>query len=58
MFSGNGAPDLNALLQQMQGQRAAGSGALVEFKAGRMNFDGKLVKPDRRKGIIRVAKDP
>jgi hypothetical protein len=30
---------------------------LVEFKAGKMDFDGKMVKPDRRKGIIRVMKD-
>lgn len=33
------------------------SNALVEFKAGRMTFDGRTVKPDRRKGIIRVVKD-
>ncbi len=27
---------------------------LVEIKAGRMNFDGRVVKPDRRRGLIRV----
>ena len=31
---------------------------LVEFKAGRMNFDGKMVTPDRRRGWIRVRTDP
>lgn len=31
--------------------------ALVEYKAGKMNYDGKMVKPDRRKGLIRVTKD-
>lgn len=30
---------------------------LVEIKAGRMNFDGRVVKPDRRRGIIRVIQD-
>ena len=34
-----------------------GPRALVEFKAGKMNFDGKMVKPDRRKGIIRIVAD-
>lgn len=29
----------------------------VEFKAGRMTFDGRMVKPDRRKGLIRVVQD-
>lgn len=27
---------------------------LIEFKAGKMNYDGKMVTPDRRKGILRV----
>ena len=31
---------------------------MVEFKAGKMTFDGKMVKPDRRRGIIRVVSDP
>ena len=30
---------------------------LVEFKAGRMNYDGKMVTPDRRKGSVRVVED-
>ena len=34
-----------------------GNKPLVEFKAGRCDFDGKMVKPDRRKGTIRVVKD-
>jgi hypothetical protein len=29
----------------------------VEFKAGKMNYDGKMVKPERRKGLVRVVKD-
>ena len=29
----------------------------VEFKAGKLNYDGKMVKPDRRRGIIRVVMD-
>ncbi|CDW81082.1 regulatory particle non-atpase 13 [Stylonychia lemnae] len=31
--------------------------ALVEFKAGKMTFDGKMVKPDRRRGIIKIVAD-
>ena len=31
---------------------------LVEFKAGKMTFDGRIVRPDRRKGIIKVTQDP
>jgi len=34
-----------------------GSKALVEFKAGRMNYDGRMVTPDRRKGILRIIND-
>lgn len=30
---------------------------MVEYKAGKMNFDGKRVKPDRRKGIIRIVNE-
>ena len=30
---------------------------LVEFKAGKMNYDGKMVTPDRRKGLIRIISD-
>ena len=31
---------------------------LVEFKAGRMTYDGRMVKPDRRKGLVRVVEEP
>ena len=34
-----------------------GPKALVEFKAGKMNYDGRMVTPDRRKGILRVIED-
>lgn len=55
---------IQALLAQMNGGGGlGGSGAsngnvLCEFKAGKMNFDGKMVTPDRRKGWVRVEKDP
>lgn len=39
------------------GQARAGPQPLVEFKAGRMNFDGRMVTPDRRKGFIRIVTD-
>ena len=51
------------MLQQMQGLGGMGAfanmgpKALVEFKAGKMNYDGKMVTPDRRKGVIRVVED-
>ena len=32
--------------------------AAVAFKAGRMNYDGRMVTPDRRRGFIRVKRDP
>ena len=35
-----------------------GSGALVEVKSGKMSYDGKIVKPERRRGVIKVTKDP
>lgn len=35
----------------------AGPAPLVEFKAGRMNYDGRMVTPDRRKGLIRIVSD-
>ena len=49
-------------MQQMMAGGAGGgvpSGpkALIEFKAGKMNYDGRMVTPDRRKGIIRVVED-
>ena len=34
-----------------------GPKALVEFRAGKMNYDGKMVIADRRKGLIRIIKD-
>ena len=34
-----------------------GPKALVEFKAGKMNYDGRMVTPDRRKGLLRVVED-
>ena len=34
-----------------------GPKSLIEIKAGRMNYDGKMVTPDRRKGVIRVIED-
>ena len=39
------------------GAARAGPAPLVEFKAGRMNYDGRLVTPDRRKGVIRIVTD-
>ena len=42
---------------QARGGAAAGPKALVEFKAGRMNFDGRMVTPDRRRGLIRIIQD-
>lgn len=48
--------DMN-MLQQLQGQMNAGPPALVEFKAGRMDYDGRMVRPDRRKGVIRIVQD-
>jgi len=34
-----------------------GPKALVEFKAGKMTYDGRMVTPDRRKGLLRVVED-
>ena len=54
---------MEQLLQQMGGMNGMGGGfdagpkALVEFKAGKMNYDGRMVTPDRRKGIVRVVED-
>ena len=36
---------------------ARGPKSLIEFKAGRMDYDGKMVTPDRRKGLIRVVEE-
>lgn len=48
---------MDAMLRQMGGLQALqdmGPKALVEFKAGKMNYDGRMVTPDRRKGLLRV----
>lgn len=34
----------------------AGSKLLLEFKAGKMSYDGKVLKPDSRKGSIRILR--
>jgi len=39
----------------MDAFRNMGPKALVEFKAGKMNYDGKMVTPDRRKGLVRIV---
>lgn len=39
------------------GGQPRGPPALVEFKAGRMNFDGRMVTADRRKGMIKIVVD-
>jgi len=42
---GQGGFDLNEL---------SGIKTLVEFKAGKMNYEGRMVTPDRRRGIVKV----
>ena len=37
---------------------AGGPPALCEFRAGKMNFDGRMVTPERRRGWIRVTSNP
>jgi len=48
-------------LQQLQqmglGGGAPRSNALIEIKAGKMNYDGRMVTPDRRKGLLRIVSD-
>lgn len=44
-------------LGRMGAMPRPGPASLVEFKAGRMNFDGKMVTPDRRKGVVRIVAD-
>lgn len=29
---------------------------MLEFRAGKMTFDGKKVVPDSRKGLVRIAR--
>jgi hypothetical protein len=51
---------MNEMLRQMGGMQALqnmGPKSLVEFKAGKMNYDGRMVTPDRRKGLLRVVQD-
>lgn len=46
------------MMQLLQGRGGnSRSKSLVEFKAGRMNFDGRMVTPDRRRGLIRIIED-
>jgi hypothetical protein len=45
-------------MQQLMSMAEQQNKALVEIKAGKMTFDGKLVKPERRKGVIKIVKDP
>ena len=47
-------------MQGMNGLGGYGMGGpkpLVEFKSGKMNYDGKMVTPDRRKGLVRIVED-
>jgi len=37
------------------GGMGGGPKALVEFKAGKMNYDGRMVTPDRRKGTVKIT---
>ena len=39
------------------GAARSGPAPLVEFKAGRMNYDGRMVTPDRRRGVIKIVSD-
>ena len=52
---------LQQMMQQLGGmnalQAATGPKALIEFKAGKMNYDGRMVTAERRKGIIRIIED-
>ena len=51
---------MDQMLRQMGGMQALqnmGPKALVEFKAGKMNYDGRMVTPDRRKGLVVLKKE-
>ena len=41
----------------LQALQQSSKSSLVEFKSGIMNFDGKMVTPDRRKGKVKLVKD-
>ena len=44
-------------MQMLQALQQSSKSTLCEFKAGIMNFDGKMVTPDRRKGKVKLEKD-
>ena len=48
---------MQQLMTAMGGAQRQGPKPLVEFKAGKMSYNGRIVKPERRKGLIRVVKD-
>jgi hypothetical protein len=48
---------MQQLMAAMGGAQRQGPKPLVEFKAGKMSYNGRIVKPERRKGLIRVVKD-
>ncbi len=52
---------MDQLLSQLGGAGGlsglGGPKVLVSVKAGKMSYDGRIVKPERRKGIIRVTQD-
>ena len=48
---------LASLLGNAGGGGMQGNETLIEFKAGRMNYDGKKVTPDKRRGTLKVVKD-
>jgi hypothetical protein len=48
---------MQQLMAAMGGSQRQGPKPLVEFKAGKMSYNGRIVKPERRKGLIRVVKD-
>lgn len=41
----------------MGGFGARGPTVLVEFKCGMMNFDGKMVTPNRARGTLKVVRE-
>lgn len=41
-----------------QGGGMASSECLIDFKAGRMDYDGKKVTADKRRGTIKLIRDP
>lgn len=47
--------NFNQNLFQQAASRHGGNKPLLEFKAGKMNKEGNLVKPDTRKGLIQIT---